>query len=191
MQFILLDSSAPSSTPTTTWAILAVGVLAAVYIAFVRPMRNKKKDPLEKPASEPGLARQRAAERDASNFLVEFAEMARQMTGQLDTRAAKLEALLREADEKVALLRSLGGAGGMAGGGGFGGGGPHGVLVEAKLLESDAVPMRAAEESPSVVDPRHAEVYDLADEGQSAQDIARQTGRPRGEIELILALRGR
>jgi DNA-binding NarL/FixJ family response regulator len=65
------------------------------------------------------------------------------------------------------------------------------VLVEAKLLEADAVPMRAAEDATVAVDPRHAEVYDLADEGQSAQEIARQTGRPRGEIELILALRGR
>jgi hypothetical protein len=51
--------------------------------------------------------------------------------------------------------------------------------------------MRGREEAVSVVDPRHAEVYELADGGQSAQDIARQTGRPRGEIELILALRGR
>jgi hypothetical protein len=93
-----------------------------------------------------------------------------------------LEALLREADEKIALLRSLGGGASGA---------PHGVLIEAKLLESDAVPMRGTEERISAVDPRHAEVYDLADGGQSAQDIARQTGRPRGEVELILALRGR
>jgi DNA-binding NarL/FixJ family response regulator len=41
------------------------------------------------------------------------------------------------------------------------------------------------------LDPRHAEVYALADQGQSAYDIANQLGRPRGEIELILALRPR
>ena len=40
------------------------------------------------------------------------------------------------------------------------------------------------------MDPRHAQVYDLADEGLSAPEIARQLGRPSGEIELILALRG-
>jgi hypothetical protein len=34
-------------------------------------------------------------------------------------------------------------------------------------------------------------VYALADQGQSAYDIANQLGRPRGEIELILALRPR
>ena len=192
MQFILLDSSAPSSTPTTTWAILAVGVLAAVYIAFIRPMRAKKKDPLEKPAPEPGLARQRAVERDMSNLLVEFAEMARQMTGQLDTRAAKLEALLHEADEKIAELRAMAEGRTVVGGG-------RQVLVEAKVREAAAVALTEAvavgrlafDDVASGIDPRHAEVYDLADGGQSAQDIARQTGRPSGEVELILALRGR
>jgi hypothetical protein len=123
-------------------------------------------------------------ERDVSNLLVELSEMTRQMTGQIDTRAARLEALIQEADEKIQMLRSLGHGSGA-------GAPPHGILVEAKLLESDAVRMRPAEDPVAAIDPRHAEVYDLADEGQSAQDIARHTGRPSGEVELILALRGR
>ena len=177
MQSILLEIPPPS--PATSWTAIGIGVATIVYVAFIRPLGKKKKeDPLSRP---PGLARQRSVEREMSNLLVELSEMARQMTGQLDTRAARLEALLREADEKIATLRSLQ----------PGGGPPHGVLVEAKLLEADAVPMRTAEDASVAVDPRHAEVYDLADEGQSAQEIARQTGRPRGEIELILALRGR
>jgi hypothetical protein len=180
MQSILLEIPPPS--PATSWIAIGIGVATIVYVAFIRPLGKKKKDdPLSR---APGLSRQRSVERDMSNLLVELSEMARQMTGQLDTRAARLEALLREADEKIATLRSLQSGGGA-------GGAPHGVLVEAKLLEADAVPMRAAEDAAVAADPRHAEVYDLADEGQSAQDIARQTGRPRGEIELILALRGR
>jgi hypothetical protein len=179
----LLDISAPN--PYTSWTAIAVGVGTIVYVAFVKPMLGrKKKDPLTRPPPEPGLARQRAVERDVSNLLVELSEMTRRMTAQIDTRAAKLDALIREAEEKIALLRSLGQ-------GHSSGGGPHGVLIEAKLLESDAVPMRQSEDSVPPVDPRHAEVYDLADEGQSAQDIARHTGRPRGEVELIIALRGR
>jgi hypothetical protein len=188
MQSILLEI--PPPTPATSWAAIALGVTTIIYVAFIRPLTQKKKDkdPLSRPPTHAALAQQRAVERDMGNLLVELSEMSRQMTGQLDTRAAKLEALLREADEKIALLRSLGGGPGAAG---AGGGGPQGVLVEAKLLESDAVPMPAAEDPTPIVDPRHAEVYDLADEGQSAQEIARQTGRPRGEVELILALRGR
>jgi hypothetical protein len=183
MPFILLDS--PIASPYASWTAIAIGVGTIVYVAFIKPaLGSKKKDPLTRAPAEPGLARQRAVERDVSNLLVELSEMTRQMTAQIDTRAAKLEALIREADEKVVLMRSLGC-------GQPGGGGGQGVLIEAKLLESDAVPMRPAEDSVPPVDPRHAEVYDLADEGQSAQDIARQTGRPRGEVELILALRGR
>ena len=187
MQSFLLEIPAPS--PATSWTAIGIGVLTIVYVAFIRPITRKKKEE-DRPArtgragAEPTLARQRSVEREMGNLLVELSEMSRQMTGQLDTRAAKLEALLREADEKIALLRSLGAGTG-------GGPGPQGVLIEAKLLESDAFPMREAENPIPPVDPRHAEVYDLADEGQSAQDIARQTGRPRGEIELILALRGR
>jgi len=182
MQSILLEI--PPPTPATSWIAIAIGVGTIVYVAFIRPLTKKKQnDPLNRRPGEAALARQRSVEREMGNLLVELSEMSRQMTGQLDTRAARLEALLREADQKIAMLRSLGSAGGRAI--------PHGVLVEAKLLEADAVPMRAADDVIPTVDPRHAEVYDLADEGQSPQDIARHTGRPSGEIELILALRGR
>ena len=43
---------------------------------------------MAKPAS---LASQCAVERDMSHLLVEMSEMARQITAQLDTRAAKFE----------------------------------------------------------------------------------------------------
>lgn len=182
MPFILLDSTSP--TPYSSWVAIGIGVFTIVYVVFIKPSLAKKKDPLSRPPAEPSLARQRAVERDVSTLLVELSEMTRQMTAQIDTRAAKLEALIQEADEKIALLRSLGHDGAARGG-------PQGVLIEAKLLESDAVPMRTAEDPLPSVDPRYAEVYDLADEGQTPQDIARHTGRPRGEVELILALRGR
>jgi hypothetical protein len=182
MPFILLDTSA--STPYSSWVAMGIGAVAIVYVVFIKPAMRKKTDPLSRPPPDPGLARQRAVERDVSTLLVELSEMARQMTAQIDTRAAKLEALIQEADEKIAMLRSLGHDVASRGG-------PQGVLIEAKLLESDAVPMRPAEDSVPSVDPRYAEVYDLADEGQTPQDIARHTGRPRGEVELILALRGR
>jgi len=181
MQPILLEI--PPPTPTTSWLAIGIGIATIVYVAFIRPLTHKKKDPLSHPQLGPSLARQRSVDRDMSNLLVELSEMARQMTAQLDTRAARLDALIREADEKIAMLRSLGSAGGNSL--------PQGVLIEAKLLESDAIPMRAIDDAVPVVDPRHAEVYEMADGGHSAQDIAHQTGRPRGEIELILALRGR
>ena len=186
MVHFLLETAAPPAArdPATTWIAISVGILAVVYVTFVRPLRKKKvKDPLERPAGFSTLAQQRAVERDMSNLLVELSEMARQMTAQLDTRAAKLEVLLKEADERIAILRSLGRSQ------------PDSTVSDSTPNASDGVIVEARASSISTrlpepkMDPRHAQVYDLADEGLSPPEIARQLGRPSGEIELILALR--
>src|SRR3954454_11341814 len=110
MLHILLETTAAPAAPrapAATWIAISVGIMLVVYITFVRPLRKKKdKDPLERSSGFSTLAQQRAVERDMSNLLVELSEMARQMTAQLDTRAAKLELLLKEADERIATLRA-------------------------------------------------------------------------------------
>jgi hypothetical protein len=45
--------------------------------------------------------------------------------------------------------------------------------------------------APIMEDARHAGVYELADAGMPAGQIAQRLARPSGEIELILALRPR
>ena len=187
MHFILLETTAPGRDPATTWIAIAAGIMAVVYVTLVRPLRKKKdKDPLERAPAFSTLSQQRAVERDMSNLLVELSEMARQMTAQLDTRAAKLELLLKEADERIAILRSgepirrQNGHHPLADSSASGD--AEGVIVEARAAGIAALP------EPKI-DPRHAPVYDLADEGLSPPEIARQLGRPSGEVELILALR--
>lgn len=70
--------------------------------------------------------------------------------------------LIREADEKIAAMKS----------------------------PPSAPPPRAEPAAPELPgDPRHAQVYALADQGRSSNEIAQQLHRPSGEIELILALR--
>ena len=154
---------------STRWWLLIAAVLTIVY-AVMRPMR-KKKDPLARPPSNAGLAAQRAVERDMSNLLVELSEMARQVTGQLDTRAKKLELLIQEADERLAALAQ-----------------------KTTAAPAEQHPLRAHADvppPPPPIDPRHLEIYALADQGRQAYEIAHRLNRPRGEIELILALRGR
>ena len=188
MLFTLLETTpAPRAAPdaATTWIAISVGILMVVYVTFVRPLRKKKdKDPLERPTDFSTLSQQRAVERDMSNLLVELSEMARQMTAQLDTRAAKLELLLKEADERIATLRAAGASAPGSAAADNASDALDGVIVEARAPSDSAI------QSEQKMDPRHAQVYDLADEGLSAPEIARQLGRPSGEIELILALRG-
>jgi heme exporter protein D len=149
----------------TQWVIYGMAALAIVYLV-VRPLL-KRKDPLESAASL-SPARQRSVEREMQNLLVELSEMARQITAQLDTRSAKLEALLQEADQKLAELRKL--------------------SSESAAPPASSQAAAAATPSPAL-DPRHVEIYRLSDQGRSAQEIAQHLNRPRGEIELILHLR--
>jgi hypothetical protein len=159
--------------PTRWLLVIAVGL--TIFYAVMRPMR-KKKDPLGKSGLRPGLAGQRAVERDMSNLLVELSEMARQVTAQLDTRTLKLEMLLKEADERIAALKE--------------------AMRQAPAGNGAATPASAAPaaspaaEAPAI-DPRHLAVYELADQNLAAPQIANKLGRPRGEVELILALRER
>ncbi|HEY8748613.1 MAG TPA: hypothetical protein VIM11_11610 [Tepidisphaeraceae bacterium] len=167
----LLLVTSTNLEPFQKWVLIIAATLTIVY-AVMRPLR-KKKDPLvaKRPVS---LAGQREIEKQMTDLIVDLEKMARQMTSQLDTRAAKLEALLCDADERIAELRSLASASpSNARSGGFN---PLGSQASA---EADELP-----------DPRHAEVYELAQSGQSAHQIAQRLGRPYGEVELILALRG-
>jgi hypothetical protein len=152
--------------PITKWAAIILGILTIAY-ATMRPW-FRKRDPLERPHRFGSLAQQRSVEREMQNVLVELSEMARQITAQIDTRSARLEALIRQADERIAALNAQSSA-------------------NTSQAPSASFP-REPSESPAI-DPRHAEVYALADQGRCSKDIAQQLNRPSGEIELILALR--
>jgi hypothetical protein len=163
-------AASPVGDDKRIWIALAVAVGATIYV-MMRPKLRGKRDPLEKP-SFTSLASQRAVERDMQNLLVELSEMARQITAQIDTRAAKLEALLGEADQKLQQLRALNDTRASA-------------TIETMELRQTSTPTIV----PEPEDERHAAIYALADEGKDVAQIAAELSRPRGEIELILALR--
>src|ERR1700691_5341582 len=96
----LLLTAPPSQT---LWIMVGIAGATILYAVF-RPSM-KKKDPLARSPSAASLSQQRNVERQMQNLLVELSEMARQLTAQLDTRSQKLEALLQEADEKIAKLQ--------------------------------------------------------------------------------------
>jgi len=103
-------------------------------------------------------------EREMATLLSELSDMARAIYQQLDERTARLESLIQAADERIEKL--------------------HRAQGEVPATET-----AQADDGPPAADPRHDQVYQLADEGVSPQQIAQRLGRPCGEIELILALR--
>lgn len=153
------------------WVLICAAALTVLYIVM-RPFKKNRKDPLKHPTNL-SLAGQREVERQMTELLVELEQMSRQMTAQLDTRAKKLELLIKEADQKIALLQ--------------------GSAQHIPTQADASMPSETAPEAPALAlpDARHSEVYELADSGQSARQIAQELGRPQGEIELILALRPR
>lgn len=153
------------------WLLYAAAGGAVIYLLFRMQSKRKHKDPLSDAPVRFPLSQQKSVEREMQTLLVELSEMARQITAQLDTRSTKLELLIQEADQKIAELRALTGEDGRG-------------------LPNLSAP-RAEVSSGSQEDPRHAAVYQLADQGLTCQQIAQELGRHSGEIELILALRGK
>ena len=175
MDGYLLDLQ--SLDPFQKWTLICAAALTVLY-ADMRPFK-KRKDPLARPGGGPlSLAAQREVERQMTELLVELEQMARKMTAQVDTRAARLELLIKDADEKIALFRSL----------------AQGAPASHAGTDDPAAPLPPVDIAPGLapaIDRRHAEVYELADSGLSARQIAQQLGRPYGEVELILAIRPR
>lgn len=178
MDGYLLDLQ--SLDPFQKWTLICAAALTVLY-ALMRPFKKRRTDPLARPAGGLSLAGQREVERQMTELLVELEQMARQMTAQIDTRAAKLELLIKEADEKIALLRTL-----AQGATSAEGAATVAVPSATSSEQADLAPGLAP-----VIDPRHAQVYELADAGLNARQIAQQLGRPYGEVELILAIRPR
>lgn len=188
----MLSALAQSLSLPTDPAVYAftAAILATGYI-YLKARRKTRKDPLAGPSPFSSLSAQRRIENQMTELLVELEKMTRQMNAQLDTRAAKLEELIRQADERLAALEERAARGPRAERPGTGGVGlsdpgfaPAGVADPGVAEVGDLPP-------PIPIDPRHAMVYRLADEGRNLHEIAREVQQPAGEVELILKLRRR
>ena len=128
-------------------------------------------------ASASSSGEHRALERDIQILIKELSDLTKRVNAQIaqvDERSAKLEQLVRAADERVVKLR-----GAQVSSNGDG---------QASTLPE---PAPTASSSPDEIDPRHVEIYTMCEQGLSAQQIADRLHRPSGEVELIIALRPR
>src|SRR4051794_5358171 len=167
------------------WAVIALGIVTVLYVAVIRPMRKgKRKDPLVRTPGQFSLAQQRAVEREMSNLLVEYEEMLRRMTAQLETRAARLELLINQADERLARLQAAIATSPPQNG-------PGRSAPPAEAAAGTALPEPGASKTsvepeypaPKLVESSpHGPVYELADQGRTPRQIAQQLDRPYGEI---------
>lgn len=155
---------------------LAVGALTIVMISTYRRTRARRFQPdISVRERYAELQKKSAATRDLEQIILELDQLARQIHGRIDTRFAKLEAVIRDADERIDKLDRLVRA-------------AQGQATFDVTLEAEDSP----KPSPSVneeTDSRRAAIYRLADGGLSVAQIGQEVGKTAGEVELILALR--
>jgi hypothetical protein len=168
--------------------LLFAGVLAIMMLLTIS-MRRRTQQRMQLPTTRARerleeLTAQRNVRDEMEQLLGELQDLSRKINAQIDTKFAKLETAIRDADERIAELRRLSGvspddAGDQASPP------PAGHERLSVVLGEDAEPDATDAASRT----EHARVYAMADAGQSAVEIAQSLGRPTGEIELILSLR--
>ncbi|MBI3834559.1 MAG: hypothetical protein HY287_09560 [Planctomycetes bacterium] len=130
-------------------------------------------------------ANTQAAIRDVASAMSELGGLSSQIHMRLDAKIAKLEALIRVADDRIDRLgRSSRAASGQS---------TLDVFADNAAIATEEESQSGVRSSlptgDSLVPSTHDAIYRLADAGTPVLQIARQMNRPRGEIELILSLR--
>jgi hypothetical protein len=160
-------------TDASTLLFLA-GVILLLFTLVRMARRRSARSAEARPAlSQPST--RAGAGPAAEQYEVRLYETFRELHARLETKIAVLNALIEEADRKIAELRpqfSRGAPGGSVGG-------DNPVVVDPDEAGGDDGPAAAGFE----------EIYRLADLGMTPAAISRKLDQPAGEIELILRLR--
>jgi hypothetical protein len=171
----------PSLLGYTGTQIAGFAVFAAILTMVMISTRSRTQRNMQAPRH---TARERYTSakdqgkslREIEDVMLELDKLAREVHGRLDTRFAKLEVVIRDADERIAKLERLTGS-------------PEpksAPRVDVTLSEEQP---DAPVPPPTMADSPHADVYRLADAGLTEMKIAEETGKTMGEVELILTLR--
>ncbi len=158
---------------TDSHLYLTVGALCLVMlsVAWWRRCRERRVTIREVTRGQTAHLREERELRQAMEaLLAQLEDVSRRINAQTDTRIAKLEALLREADART-------------------GGPPDSTSSRDVALKTASVAASRVAPAPERRPQRFARVYELADSGTAPLAIADTLQVPVGEVELILNLR--
>ena len=141
-----------------------------------------------------------AVKRDMEQLLVALEELSTKIGARIDANLAKLRETTEEADRRIAAMRILIAESKRLTSGPAGGtstaqaeqtpAAEESAGQSAAKAASPASPQAMSNaERPAASEPRHQRVYEMADQGLSALQIAQELQAQPGEIELILNLR--
>lgn len=182
-------SSLPPLAAAEQWISIALVGAGVVLLLAVLLRQMQRPAAADDRAAQPGpaqplspLDRLEAIRRDAEQrasaraLATEIEDLSRRLAAELDAKAARLEALVLRADERIRTLDALAGTPAS----------PHPHAGRHTDPSPPLDPERHAHD-----DPARQEIIRLADEGLPPVEIARRLREHPGKVELILALRRR
>lgn len=179
-------------------------VLCLVMLSISAVRRSHQRQATARDLTREQLARLRDQTRvqgSMEDLIIQLEEVSRRVNAQVDTKFAKLEAVVRDADQRIARLEKLLGRPASASSAGPE---PPGERFEAGLAPAPPKPPAPEVAPPPTVDgaassesgafpetrtERRQRIYELADKGTTPMTIADLLQMPLGEVELILNLR--
>ena len=165
------------TTPQLALLGIIVAVTTIMLISTRRRIREARNTPRTYARELYGrLKEEKTTINEAQEVMIEMEELARHIHGRIDTRYAKLEKAIRDADERIDKLSRLVRAA------------QNGATVDVTAADTD----QSADpppDKPGEVPAGHANVCRLADAGLGPRDIAEEADSTIGEVELILSLR--
>lgn len=172
-------------------SLLLLG-LAMVTISLMmraRKRRMRQEPPLTAREQVERMKQARGMRGDLEELMVEIEQLAKRFGAQLDAKTVQLEQMLRDAEAMVARLEELrrGTTNAGAAEGAATSQAPGGEPESAGISEVGPALSTGAADDPA--DPMARSVYELADQGLDAAQIAQRLNEHVGKVELILALR--
>lgn len=150
---------------TSTVLMFFCGVVFILAVLIRGAMRRKAAGPTNARASD---RQDFTPVRDQiDKLLVDLQETSRELIARLDNKIRMANQLIKEIDDKKAQVEKL-----------------------VKQLESMPKPRESRDSPPPPpLNPLHEKIYKGIDGGASVEELCRDTGMERGEVELILGLR--
>jgi hypothetical protein len=171
LNLLAADAFTPSTRQVALVALLAATILYAYWYSRRRTARVKWPK-LEEGKWDSG-ATHSASRNEMATLVRQLDEQSRLIEGRLEAKVASLEQSIQNADQRIAVLRTL--------------------LIAAQSagvqLESGRAASTDSRAQMASLDPRTRRIYELADAGRSIRQIAQETDQRIGEVELILNLR--
>ncbi len=185
---IIAESSKDSSTQYLL--LLAAVVMGTCVILNMRRRRPLDGSPKQyRREIDSAVGQGASVKRDMERLLVELEELSRKINSQVDTKFAKLEQSISDADRRISAMRILIDECKRVSANVDTPAAAEPQEEDASKESTDSPPDPAVQSPAAPPDPLRQKIYALADEGLSAPEIARQLNEPIGEIELILNLR--